>query len=470
MKLKFWAVLTGFMALLCGCDDTTTGIGEFVAEGDEIHAFSDSYNVTTGTVLLDSVYSRTGTAYLGKFTDGQYGEFSAGFIAQINCPANFELPTTFQKLEGITLRLAYPKYASGYFGDSLSVLRVRVDSLDTVIDDNGKNKDLYYTSLDPTRYYNEKESPLVEKDYSAYDMALNDSIRNLRSFSSIEIPLGKSFVDYFNAKYVENDHQNFKDASTFINNVLKGFYVHTSQGEGSILYINDIALVLDFAYTTKTTAGKDSVIHGVALMPATKEVFTSTTFKNSSKLEELVKDESQTYLKTPAGLCTEIQLPIEAMYADHSTDTLNSITLTLTKFREDDIANPYKMGSPSRLLLVRKNEAKAFFENNEVNNNKTSFLTSYSSTYNTYTFSSLNRLISQIFSEVRNGKPKVEGWDKVLLIPVETETTTTTSGQEQVLSVSHDMKVNSAKLRKGTSSDGNIKLEVIYTHPQTHKR
>lgn len=68
MKLKFLAAI-GFAAILYSCDDTTTGIGDFVAENDGIEAFSDSYDISTRTILLDSIFSRTSSAYLGKFTD-----------------------------------------------------------------------------------------------------------------------------------------------------------------------------------------------------------------------------------------------------------------------------------------------------------------------------------------------------------------------------------------------------------------
>ena len=55
MKLKFLAAL-GIAATLYSCDDTTTGIGDFVANADEITAAAETYNVTTRTNLLDSNY------------------------------------------------------------------------------------------------------------------------------------------------------------------------------------------------------------------------------------------------------------------------------------------------------------------------------------------------------------------------------------------------------------------------------
>ena len=85
MKLKFLVAL-GIAATLYSCDDETTGIGQFVADNDMIPAKADSYTIETRSHLLDSVYSRSSTAYLGKFTDQDYGTFSSDFLVQINCP------------------------------------------------------------------------------------------------------------------------------------------------------------------------------------------------------------------------------------------------------------------------------------------------------------------------------------------------------------------------------------------------
>ena len=53
MKLKFWAAI-GLLtaATLYSCDDETTGIGQFVADEDFILAKSDSYTVSTTTVVI----------------------------------------------------------------------------------------------------------------------------------------------------------------------------------------------------------------------------------------------------------------------------------------------------------------------------------------------------------------------------------------------------------------------------------
>ena len=117
MKLKFLAAI-GFAAILYSCDDTTTGIGDFVAENDGIEAFSDSYDISTRTILLDSIFSRTSSAYLGRFTDPEYGTFSAEFLTQINCPEGYEFPSTLQAIEEATLVMYY----NSYYGDSLATM------------------------------------------------------------------------------------------------------------------------------------------------------------------------------------------------------------------------------------------------------------------------------------------------------------------------------------------------------------
>lgn len=481
MKLKFLAALGFIAATLYSCDDETTGIGQFISNEEFIQAKADSYTVETESHLLDSVYSRSTTAYLGKFTDENYGTFTSDFLVQINCPENFSLPDRLQSIDEATLGLYY----TSYFGDSLAPMRVQVDTLTMPIQDNGLDKNLYYTNMDPTRYYNTLNPPLATKDYTAYDQTVSDSLHQTSDYyKHISIDLGNAFCDNFKSKYdvtaVENGetvHPYFKDSESFINNVLKGFYIHVTNGEGCILYISDIYLHLTVSYMSRNSADTaDSLVTAIVPMTATNEVFMSTRFQNSG-LQNLVDDPTCTYLKTPAGLCTKVTLPIEEMYEEHRTDTLNSISLSFTKMR-DTSTSPYKMGTPANLLMVRADEMKSFFENNEVYDEHTSFLSSYNSTDNSYSFSKLNRLIAAIFSEIR---PEIEkgtaqweawkaehpDWNKILLVPVTTET----DSQGNIIGIGNDLSVNSAMLVGGKdlneSADESekIQMDIIYTQP-----
>lgn len=458
MKFKLLAVLS-VTAALYSCDDSTTGIGDFVSNIDKIEAFSDTYNVTSKTYRLDKVYSRTNRAYLGKYTDSDFGQYSADFITQINCPENFELSEHLEEITGASLELYY----TDFYGDSLATLTVQVDTLNKIIDDSDTG--LYYTSYDPKLYYDENKAPLATKSYAAVDLSVSDSLRNTSTYyPNISIDLGKDF-----GKHIENLYRSkpeyFKDAYSFINNVLKGFYVHTTNGDGSVVYIKDIWLRLNIDYLVEreSTGEIDSIAHGYSVLAASKEILMSTRLENSDKLDELVNEKGHTYLKTPAGLCTEIELPVDEIYSTHQNDTLNSVTLSIKKYRyaRNESSVNYPMGIPQNVLMVRKGDMETFFEQNKTYDNKTSFLGTYNSSTNSYTFSKLNRLISNIFSEIRAGDNDTEDRNKVMLIPVTTETDT----EGNIIGVSHDMEINAARLFGGEDSEEELKIEIIYTNP-----
>lgn len=487
MRLKFLAAIA-LAATLYSCDDTTTGIGDFVADADEITASAQTFEATTKTLKYtdlnpDGVFSRTSNAYLGKFTDPDFGTYTADFITQINCTEDFEFPETMQDIVSTTLVLHY----ASFFGDSLAPMRVRVDMLNQAIDDTGEDLSLYYTSYNPENFYNKNDAPLAEQDYAArnnlWTDAEVDSIKsnNVKNYyPPLMIDLDKARKErgeetmsaFLKRKYQENKNY-FKDAYSFIHNVIPGFYIHNTSGEGSILYIGDIWLQTKVSYLVErpSTGKVDSLVYTYIPFAATNEVYMSTRLSNSGdNLERLAAETHNTYLKTPAGLCTEVKLPLKEMYEALGNDTLNSVSMSFTKYKnvsENSANNPYKMGTPQNLLLIRKSEVKDFFEQKQNYDSKTSFLGTYSSTTNSYSFSQLNRLISQIFSDMRTKEEPAEGWDEyntLVLIPVKIET----DSQKNTIGLSHDLEVNSAKLVGGEDGE-KIEMEVIYTKPKFNK-
>lgn len=455
MKFKLMAVIA-CTAALYSCDDSTSGVGDFVSNIDMIEAFSSSYEATSRTYRLDSIYSRTNRAYLGKYTDPDFGEYTASFITQINCPEGFEFPEHLQEITSASLELYY----TGFYGDSLATLTVQVDELNKVIND--EDTDLYYTSYDPSDYYSVDNEIKKQKSYAAVDLSVSDSLRNSEGYyPNVKINLGDKFKTRL--QEASNHPEYFKDAYSFINNVLKGFYVHTIQGDGSVIYIQDIWLRINMDYMVESSTGAiDSLVHGSSVLAASKEILMATNMTNtwSNTLED---ETGHTYLKTPAGLCTEIALPINDIYENHKNDTLNSVTLSIKKYRyineENADKSQYKMGVPQNVLMVRKGEMKDFFEKNKTYDNETSFLGTYDSSTNSYSFSKLNRLISHIFTEKRQGNNDADR-DVVVLIPVTTETDT----EGNIIGVSHDMEVNAARLFGGEDGE-KLKMEIIYTRP-----
>lgn len=450
----FFALLLAVVAY--SCDDSTPDIGSStIPEGDHIVSGTANYQVQTRSLLMDSIYARTSTAYLGKYTDPQYGEFTADFIAQFNCTDDFEFPETVEEVTGVRLFIQY----STFFGDSINAMRMQIDTLDRVIPEN--NQKTFYTNMDPMEYYNESAAPLASIGYSATGVGVHDTIYSSTRVITQSIELPKGLAVHMYDKYTE-DKNNYKDAEKFIQNVLKGIYVRCTHGDGTILYINNLDLRFMFKYMIESSSGKvDSLVNGYADFAATKEVIQANRFQNSDKLKELVADPSCTYIKSPAGIVTEATLPIEQIYEKHQRDTLNAASLTFTRYTEEaELA--HAMPAPTYLLMVRKSEMYSFFEENKNYDGVSSFLTTTGSgsSTNEYTYANIAQLITTSINEKMAGEKedpnwltKNPDWNKVILIPV------TSNGT----SYENSLEMGSAKLKGGTNEGNEINMRILYT-------
>ena len=191
---------------------------------------------------------------------------------------------------------------------------------------------------------------------------------------------------------------------------------------------------------------------------------------DTKNLEELAsKDQEKcTYLKSPAGIFTEVTLPIEDIMKGHEKDTLNTATISFPRLNNENEDNPYNFATPSTILMVQKDSLQSFFEKSKLADSRTSYTASYSSTgsyKNAYTFQNIANLVSAMYKN----KGKGENWNKVVLVPV--NVITTTQGYTTVISkINHDMSLASTRLKRGvitTDSNGKetspIQIKVIYS-------
>ncbi|MBQ8520050.1 MAG: DUF4270 domain-containing protein, partial [Bacteroides sp.] len=214
-----------------------------------------------------------------------------------------------------------------------------------------------------------------------------------------------------------------------------------------------------FKYLIESSSGQvDSLVTGGTVFAATKEVIQANRFQNSDRLKELAADPNCTYLKTPAGLFTEVTLPIEEIAESHLRDTLNAVSITFTRYNEKNDSK-YPMGVPEYLLMVRKSDMYNFFEKNKLYDNQTSFLAQYvssGSTGNTYSFNNIAPLVTYCINEKKQGKNS-EDWDKVVLIPVKVEM----DASSNIIGVKSNLDMESASLKGGEKDQ--IKMQVLYT-------
>lgn len=490
MKIKAFISVLLIGITLASCDDNTDEIGSsLIATLDDLEVSTDTFEVSTRSVLSDSVYSRSTVGYLGKIRDPETGAYITGdFITQFySLREAFPPADSIMSYESIDSNGNKVMYAdsceiylsySDFYGDSLTAMKMSVKELAEPMSENTK----YYSNYDPEKANNIRENGInIEKMYSLTDLNVSDSLRE-EGYKAIHVKLDQPYTDrqgntynnfgtYLMRRYYSGDSLCFQDPYRFIHEVMPGLYFKINSGLGSMAYISYCRMNVFFKMNTlksvleededgnKETVEKVMVGVGAAAFYGTEEVLQTTHITNDdSTLANLAADNTCTYIKSPAGIYTEMTLPVDEILSGHDSDTINTAKVVLTRIN-DKTHSDYALDIPQSLLMIPKKELYSFFENNEVADYKTSFIATYSSTYNTYTFNNISSLIKSMNNNSRSD----EDWNKVVIIPV--TTTYTTIGTSSVLTkIEHDMSMTSTRLVGGSENPyAPIKISVIYS-------
>ena len=178
------------------------------------------------------------------------------------------------------------------------------------------------------------------------------------------------------------------------------------------------------------------------------------------RLRELASDNTCTHIKAPAGIFTEVTLPVDEIKYNHENDTISGARIVFSCMNQtsDDA-----FGEPEYVLMLPKDSLYSFFENKNVPNNSTSYIGTYNSSQNTYTFNNISNLISRMYQAKQNNGA-TENWNKVVLVPVSISTTSSSgSTSASITNVSNEMSLKSARLVGGSANPHDpITISVIY--------
>lgn len=462
--------------LIAGCDDNTSTMG-IPSKDEEVFPSYGTFLAYTHSEAMDSVLGNSTSSYLGSIDDPETGtRIRADFAAQFHTFENYSFPkfdlmfpddgvkrtTDSIRCDSVEVRL----YFSNYYGAKNAPLKLEVYPLDK--NNVLQEEEDYYTDTDLDQFVLPGSEPIATKVFTTEDYNLADAERNSATHAdNVRIMLPDTVGSLIMRAYYDHPEY-FKDSYTFIRKVCPGFLFKIRSGNGSMLSVDVSTLNIYFNFYDKVK--RDSTCSALARFAATPEVIQSTRFSNDD-MQSLVEEDGCTYLKTPAGIMTVAQLPINEIYQNHETDSVSRAQLTFTRLNNTK-PSTQSLGIPQSLLLVRKADATSFFKKRSVADSKTSYTTSYSSTYNTYTFNNICRLISLCRKEKLAGmkaenlteqewEQKHPDWNKVVLIPVSISTATDTYGETHQVSVTHDMSMNSIRLQGGANTP--IKMQVIYS-------
>lgn len=482
--LRLLTVLVIAALTFAACDDTTEGIGGSITNKiDNINISDSAFNVTTKSIVAGAVLSRNNTGLIGKMKDPETGNYVKGdYMTQLSVLPTFSVDTLDYikqanngSIEADSCYLLV-SYNTSY-GDTIAPMKVTAYEMTKPMKEDKE----YYSNYDAF-----KEGWVSENNphwSSNYNLSNTSDVKNFKIYLNKKYEKDgktyKNYGSYIMQTYAEHPEY-FKTNYKFLHNVCPGFYIKNVGGTGNMAKIWNTELI--FYWTRKKTINKDSTAVGIGYnrFDGTEEVLQLNKIENDTEnLKKLAsKDQEKcTYLKSPAGIFTEVTLPIKDIMKGHEKDTLNTATISFPRLNNENEDNPYNFATPSTILMVQKDSLQSFFEKSKLADSRTSYTASYSSTgtyKNAYTFQNIANLVSAMYKN----KGKGENWNKVVLVPV--NVITTTQGYTTVISkINHDMSLASTRLIVGTDdpnkdyttdektgkkvASGPIRIKVIYS-------
>ena len=463
MKAKLATIAMAALGL-CSCGESTDLVGGGLTPGaDKLSAAVDTFDVETRSVAAGPVLATTAGGYVGSLRDPETGAYTTcHFMTQLHSIGGEVFPPAgriaslsggLPAADSCELRIFYTAAA----GDTLAPITIEVAELSApMLEDR-----FYDTSFDPAAEGLLRTGGAGgSKTFTLADMAVPYSIRKLATYSpSVRVKLAGPYTaadgtvyDNYGTYLMRAYYAlpgDFSGQYDFLTKVLPGFAVRHAGGLGAMAKVDICQLSVYYRYEEG-----DSVAEGAAVFPGTEEVLTATQVdSDSASIARLVADNSCTYVKAPAGIFTEIGLPVDRVYAGRAEGEVRSAKLELQRVNHSS-GSQEALPPPGALLILPADSAAAFFEKGKIADNRTSFIATYDKAANCYSFGNIAGLLQHMAANRGSAR-----WNKALAIPV--QITTTDAGT--VTKVSHEMSLTSTRLAGG---EGNtrapVRLSVIY--------
>lgn len=375
---------------ITACEENTS-IGESLIQ-DELSIVIDSTFTATGrSVDNDKIQSRTIRQLLGRIEAKGYGDFSSDFVTQFMPALNID--TTGITADDIdSLKLVMKIAAGGYTGDSVIPMGLNVYRLSRQLPSP------IYSDFDPKDYYSENNL-LGSAIYTATALGVTDTITK-QTYRTVSVNLPLSLGrDMFNRYKI--DPSTFASPDAFAE-WFPGIYVSNSYGAGRVMDFTTTDLVMYYHRDT-TYDGRDTTYYyQSAYFATTPEVVTNNniSFTISPELRQRASS-GESLIVAPAGYDVELNFPADEIIRNYrankgSLAVINTLSFELAT---EKLTNNYGIEAPTYLLLVLKNKRDEFFANNDIADNRTSFLASYNRASGSYTFSSMRDYIASLLEQ-----------------------------------------------------------------------
>ena len=295
------------------------------------------------------------------------------------------------------------------------------------------------------------QKSLGMQTYTARDLSVSDSLWNATTTNgsqtvysydpNITIRMPKELGQRFYDATIKTPEV-FNDQNTF-NQFFPGIYVTNTYGTGNILNIESTQMNIYYKYTVKGSADQDSLVQTRETFSATSEVIQLNRFKNTDISHLLEPNDSIAYLKSPAGVYTQLTIPAQDIAPIIQGRIVSNVDFSLKALPQEDWKFAFK--APDNVLILPKDSMDTFFKNNNVENNITSYRGEYVASTRTYSFGNIAKLLK---THIENSPDE----DLVInVIPVQRRVGTTynyyNQPQDYTVAIENYLKPSGVKLR-----------------------
>lgn len=483
MKFRLFTAIAITAMAIVSCSEETAGIGKSLTdEDDKLQVSTGIFEAHSKSLVIDSIYAQNFDCFFGQIKDPETGTYvKTEFMTQFNLLEGVKFPSKELMVvedgqviaDSCEIWLFFNKERC--YGDSLVPLKMRLQELIEPMDDNL----VYYSDYDPEEAGYIREGGIDKKQmFSIVNHTYSDEARSSKGYGDIIritlndpyiAPDGQSYNNY--GSYLLQtyyDHpEYYKNSYTFVHKVCPGFNFKIEDGLGVMANINDISLRLYYHYKKSN----DAFTNTMMAFAATPEILQTCHVTNDKEgLKELAADNSCTYLKTPSGIFTEVELPVMKIMEGHHNDSLLSVNMTFQRMNSELFENEYLLKAPSMVLMIQKDSLFSFFEKEKTYDYRSSFVSSLNK--NTYSFTNMGNIVTLMFRDMFVGslldpdwEKKHPDWNKVVLVPVTTilsaaqKTNTAGAATATINGICNNLALTSTKLVGGNTP---IKVNVIY--------
>ncbi len=448
MKIKsLFAIFSFFLFFaLFSCDDDLNAIGGSIQPpSDTISVTTDTISLNARTIsMLDSVYARTISGVLGKYEDDVFGTIKSDYLCQFYFPDDLKFKGDVTEIDSVQFVIDFNYRYS--VGDTTAIMGLSVYPVTTPL------SSYYYTNADPTKYCDMKEL-LVNDTYSVSGSKILSATQR-EIITDLGIPFGQKIYDAWK-------NGTIKDNKSF-NEFFPGVYVTTNFGSESLIKV--LYTSIDMYYKYNDVLGnhdgtKDTIRTASLSISATDEVIQLNHIKNKNPENLFEEGTGATYLKTPAGVYTEVVMPIADIAKSMETrnmTTINSAQFRLKGYTELESSDKQGLSRPNTLLLINKDSVDIFFKQRQKPSTydtsisvKTNFVAGLEESTNSYNFGNISSMITAY--KEKNIENAI-----FYVIPVEIGY----DGYGNVIATYNYMRPGSSILRNDAE---NVKLDLVYS-------